>query len=211
MRIILIGPPGAGKGTQAAQLIKAFQIPHISTGDMLRAAAKEGKLGGQAGEMSGGRLVSDEVVTTMLLERIEKPDCERGFILDGFPRTRPQAEALDVHLTRTDKVLDIVVLIELPESLLEDRAVGRRSDPVTGELYHLTNKPPPSAIVGRLIQRADDTVEVFQTRMAKYQSETAPIIPYYSDKGLLRRIDGIGSAEVVTERMMSALRAVRSS
>jgi adenylate kinase len=97
MRIILVGPPGAGKGTQAAQLVKAFQIPHVSTGDMLRAAAKAGKLGGQAGDMTAGKLVDDGVVTTMLLERLEKPDCERGFILDGFPRTRPQAEALDAH------------------------------------------------------------------------------------------------------------------
>jgi adenylate kinase len=209
MRIILIGPPGAGKGTQAAQLIKAFQIPHVSTGDMLRAAAKEGKLGGQAGDMTAGKLVSDEVVTAMLLERIEKPDCERGFILDGFPRTRPQAEALDTHLASTGKTLDVVVLVEVPDSLLEERAVGRRSDPATGELYHLTNKPPPPEIVGRLVQRLDDTVEVFQTRMAKYHSETAPIIPYYSAKGLLKRIDGIGASEVITERMMSVLRAWR--
>ncbi len=211
MRIILIGPPGAGKGTQAAKLIKAFQIPHVSTGDMLRAAAKEGKLGGQAGEMTTGKLVNDDVVTAMLLERIEKPDCERGFILDGFPRTRPQAEALDAHLTRTGTTLDVVVLIEVPDSLLEERAVGRRSDPVTGELYHLTNKPPPKEIVGRLVQRPDDTIEVFQTRMAKYHSETAPIIPYYSEKALLRRIDGIGTAEVVTERMMSVLRPSQPS
>jgi adenylate kinase len=116
-------------------------------------------------------------------------------------------QAVGKHLARTGKTLDVVLLIEVADSLLEERAVGRRNDPVTGELYHLTNKPPPSEIMGRLIQRPDDTVEAFQTRMAQYHSETAPIIPYYSDKGLLRRIDGIGPADAVTARMMSALRA----
>src|SRR5262245_27144754 len=129
MRIILVGPPGAGKGTQATELINAFQIPDISSGDLLRAALQEGTLGAEGADMTAGKLVVDDVVTAMVLERIDRPDCEHGFILDGFPRTRPQAESLDAHLTDLGKPLDAVVLIEVPDSLLEERAVGRRTDP----------------------------------------------------------------------------------
>src|ERR1700744_66991 len=139
MRMILVGPPGAGKGTQAARLIDTFRIPHISSGDMLRAAVKEGtKLGIEAdGYMKAGKLVPDEVVIGMILERIAKPDCDGGFMLDGFPRTRPQAEALDKAMTAAGVKLDAVVLIEVPDALLEERAVGRRTDPVTNIIYHL--------------------------------------------------------------------------
>jgi adenylate kinase len=207
MRMILVGPPGAGKGTQAARLIESFGIPHISSGDMLRAAVKEGTaLGVEADRfMKAGKLVPDEVVIGMILERIARPDCAAGFMLDGFPRTRPQAEALDAAMRGAGVELDAVVLIEVPDALLEERAVGRRSDPETGAIYHLKYNPPPAEIVGRLVHRKDDTIEAVSTRIQKYHSETAPIIPFYLSKGILRRVDGVGDPDVITERIKAAL------
>lgn len=154
MRMILVGPPGAGKGTQAARLVDTFRIPHISSGDMLRAAKKEGTpLGIEAATyMDQGLLVPDELTIGLILDRITKPDCAQGFMLDGFPRTRPQAEALDVALASANVKLDAVVLIEVPDAKLEERAIGRRNDPVTGTIYHLKYNPPPADIVERLVQ-----------------------------------------------------------
>jgi adenylate kinase len=207
MRMILVGPPGAGKGTQASRLIDTFRIPHISSGDMLRAAVKEGTaLGLEADRfMKAGKLVPDEVVIGMILERIARPDCAAGFMLDGFPRTRPQAEALDAAMRGAGVDLDAVVLIEVPDGLLEERAVGRRSDPETGAIYHLKYNPPPADIAGRLIHRKDDTIEAVTTRIQKYHSETAPIIPFYLSKGILKRVDGVGEPDVITERITAAL------
>ncbi len=207
MRMILVGPPGAGKGTQAARLIDTFKIPHISSGDMLRAAVKEGtKLGQEAdGFMKAGKLVPDDVVIGMILERIKRPDCSHGFMLDGFPRTRPQAEALDKALTAAGVGLDAVLLIEVPDQLIVDRITGRRSDPKTGRIYHITFDPPPAGL--EVVQRADDTVEAVKTRLAKYHSETAPIIPYYEQRGVLRRADGVGEPDVITTRIVAALNA----
>ena len=207
MRMILVGPPGAGKGTQAAALVDRFKIPHISTGDMLRAAVAEGtELGKQAdGFMKSGALVPDEVVIGMTIERIAKPDCASGFMLDGFPRTRPQAEALDQALTKAGVALDTVVLIEVADELIVERITGRRSDPETGAIYHLKFKPAPPEIAGRLIQRKDDTAEACKARLEKYHSETAPIIPFYEQKGILRRVDGVGTPAEVTQRMAAAL------
>ncbi len=209
MRMILVGPPGAGKGTQAARLVDTFRIPHISSGDMLRAAVKEGTaLGVEADRfMKAGHLVPDEVVIGMILERIAKPDCEAGFMLDGFPRTRPQAEALDAALTKAGVSLDAVVLIEVPDGLLEERAVGRRTDPETGVIYHLKYNPPPADVVSRLVHRKDDTTEAVQTRIAKYHAETAPIIPFYMSKGVLKRVDGVGDPDRITERLVAVLDA----
>lgn len=207
MRMILVGPPGAGKGTQAARLVDSYRITHISSGDMLRAAVKDGtKLGLEAdGYMKAGKLVPDDVVIGMILERIRKPDCANGFMLDGFPRTRPQAEALDRALADAKVKLDAVVLIEVPDALLEERAVGRRSDPETGTIYHLKYNPPPAEIAGRLVHRKDDTAEAVQTRIAKYHSETAPIVPFYHSQGILRRVDGVGSPDEITARIRAAL------
>jgi len=207
MRMILVGPPGAGKGTQAARLVDSYRIPHISSGDMLRAAVKEGTaLGKEAdGHMKAGRLVPDEVVIGMILERIAKPDCAQGFMLDGFPRTRPQAAALDAALTKAGVELDAVVLIEVPDALLEERAVGRRSDPETGTIYHLKYNPPPAEIASRLVHRKDDTSEAVQTRIGKYHSETAPIVPFYMDKGILKRVDGVGDPDTITQRITAVL------
>ncbi len=207
MRMILVGPPGAGKGTQAARLVDTFQIPHISSGDMLRAAVKEGTAMGVEADryMKAGQLVPDEVVIGMILERIAKPDCAQGFMLDGFPRTRPQAEALDAALTSANVKLDAVVLIEVPDALLEERAIGRRNDPVTGTIYHLKYNPPPAELIDRLVHRSDDTVEAVAKRAAKYHSDTAPIIPYYQDKGILKHVDGVGDPDVVTARLTAVL------
>ncbi|HEX3757597.1 MAG TPA: adenylate kinase [Kofleriaceae bacterium] len=205
--MILVGPPGAGKGTQAARLVDTYRIPHISSGDMLRAAVKDGTaLGIEADRfMKAGKLVPDEVVIGMILERVARPDCAGGFMLDGFPRTAPQAEALDAALRAAGVELDAVVLIEVPDALLEERAVGRRSDPETGIIYHLKYNPPPAGIVSRLVHRKDDTVEAVQTRIQKYHSETAPIIPFYRAKGILRQVDGVGDPDIITQRITAVL------
>jgi adenylate kinase len=207
VRMILIGPPGAGKGTQAQRLIDRFAIPHISSGDMLRAAVAEGTdLGVQAdGYMKAGQLVPDDVVIGMVIERIGKPDAASGFMLDGFPRTRPQAEALDAALAKAGVALDHVLLLEVPDGLIVERIVGRRSDPVTGAIYHLKFNPPPPEIAERLVQRKDDTEEACRARLDKYHSETAPIVPFYEQQGILVRVDGDGPPDQVTRRIVDAL------
>ena len=206
--MILIGPPGAGKGTQAQRLVEKFAIPHISSGDMLRAAVAEGtELGKQAdGFMKSGQLVPDDVVIGMVIDRIGKPDAAGGFMLDGFPRTRPQAEALDTALAGAGVSLDRVLLIEVPDSLIVERIVGRRSDPQTGALYHLKFNPPPPELADRLVQRKDDTEEACRARLDKYHSETAPIVPFYEQKGVLVRVNGEGPPDQVTRRIVDALR-----
>jgi adenylate kinase len=205
MRMILVGPPGAGKGTQATRLVDTFRIPHISSGDMLRAARAEGTpLGREADRyMTAGHLVPDEIVIGMILERIKKADAAAGFMLDGFPRTRPQAQALDLALANAGVDLDAVVLIEVPDSLIIDRITGRRSDPETKRIYHIKFDPPPHGL--KVEQRSDDTVEAVTTRLAKYHSETAPIIPFYADKQILRRVDGVGEPDTVTDRIKAVL------
>ena len=208
MRMILIGPPGAGKGTQAQRLVQQYTIPHISSGDMLRAAVAEGTaLGKEAdGFMKAGQLVPDEVVIGMVIDRIGKPDAGKGFMLDGFPRTRPQAEALDAALTTAGVALDRVLLIEVPDGLIVERIVGRRTDPQTGAIFHLSFNPPPPEIAGRLVQRKDDTEEACRARLDKYHSETAPIVPFYEQKGILVRVNGDGPPDQVTRRIVDALR-----
>ena len=209
MRMILVGPPGAGKGTQASKLVETYKIPHISSGDLLRAAVKEGTpLGVEADKhMKLGHLVPDDVVISMITERVGREDCAKGVILDGFPRTRPQAEALDKAMEKAGFALDAVVLIEVPDELLEERAVGRRSDPQTGTIYHLKYNPPPADIADRLVHRKDDTKEAVNTRVQKYHSETAPIIPYYEGKGILKRVDGVGTPDEIAERITAILKS----
>ena len=207
MRLILVGPPGAGKGTQAAELISRLKIQHLSTGDMLRAAVAQGtELGKQAdGHMRSGGLVPDDLVIPIVIERIQEADCQNGFILDGFPRTRPQAEALDAALQAAGVQLDAVLLIEVPDELIVERITGRRMDPVTKVIYHLKFNPPPAEVADRLEHRKDDTEEACRARLDKYHSETTPIIPFYESRGLLRRIDGVGTPQAITVRAFEAL------
>jgi adenylate kinase len=210
MRMILVGPPGAGKGTQAARLVDTFHIPHISSGDMLRAAVREGTaLGKQAdGYMKSGALVPDDVVIGMILERIAKPDCAPGFMLDGFPRTLPQAQALDRALTAAAVTLDAIVLIDVPDELILERVTGRRSDPATGTIYHLTYNPPPPGV--EVVQRSDDTEAACTKRLVKYHAETKPILPFYERQGLVRHVDGVGTVDEITARLEAALAAPAS-
>jgi adenylate kinase len=207
MRMILVGPPGAGKGTQAARLVDKFQIPHISSGDMLRAAVKEGTALGLAADsyMKAGKLVPDDVVIGMILERVGKPDAAKGFMLDGFPRTIPQAEALDAAMTAAGVTIDRVLLIEVPDALIVERGVGRRNDPITGRIYHIKFDPPPEEIAALLVHRKDDTEEAITKRLDYYHTWTAPTLAYYEQKGLLRKVDGVGTPDEVTARITAVL------
>ena len=207
MRMIFIGPPGAGKGTQAARLVDRYAIPHISTGDMFRAAVKAGTpLGKKASEyMSAGKLVPDEVTIGLVRERIAQDDAREGFLLDGFPRTVPQAEALREALNADGVTLDSVLLLEVPDQLIVDRITGRRSDPETGTIYHLVFNPPPAEVADRLVHRKDDTEDACRSRLEAYQAQTAPLVPFYDAEGLLARVDGVGKPDEVTERIIRAL------
>lgn len=207
MRMIFIGPPGAGKGTQAARLVERLAIPHISTGDMFRAAVKAGTPLGQQADacMKAGQLVPDAVTIGLVLERIQQDDAREGFMLDGFPRTRAQAEALDAALVAAGVALDAVVLLEVPDDLIVERITGRRSDPETGAIYHLVFSPPPAEVMSRLIHRKDDTETACRERLAVYHAQTAPVVPFYDAKQLVRRVDGVGSTDAVTARIRDAL------
>ncbi|MBN2344692.1 MAG: adenylate kinase [Deltaproteobacteria bacterium] len=197
MKLILLGPPGAGKGTQAKQLLGLLGIPQISTGDMLRAAiANETALGMEAKEyMDAGKLVPDEVVVGLVKDRISKSDCSSGFMLDGFPRTVPQAEALESALNEDGKKIDNVVLIDVEDDELVGRITGRRSCGACGAIYHLIFSPPPkedtcACGAGGLIQRADDNEETVRQRLSAYHQQTAPLVDFYRDRGVLKAIDG---------------------
>lgn len=205
MRVILIGPPGAGKGTQAKILVDRLGVPQISTGDMLRAArANRTPLGLKAESyMHAGALVPDEVVIGLIEERLEEADCGPGFLLDGFPRTVPQAEALDALLTRAGVHIDAAIQIDVPRELLIERASLRRTDKRTGQIYHLKyNPPPPDA---DLEHRVDDQPEVVEKRLDTYEAMTAALLPYYQGKGLLRRVDGTKEPSAVTKRILEVL------
>ena len=207
MRLILVGPPGAGKGTQAAKLIERLGVPHLSTGDMLREAVKQGtELGQQAqAHMKAGGLVPDDLVIPIVVERIKQDDCGIGFILDGFPRTLPQAEALDQALQAAGVELDAVAVITVKDDLIVERITGRRMDPETNTIYHMTFNPPPEEVLARLLHRQDDTEEACRSRLTKYHGETTPIIPFYEAKGLMREVDGVGDPAEITQRMFAAL------
>lgn len=207
MRMIFIGPPGAGKGTQAARLVDNYKIPHISTGDMFRAAVKAGTPMGQEADrfMKAGQLVPDEVTIGLVRERFAEPDTQVGFMLDGFPRTVPQAEALAEALKADGVDLDVVLLLEVPDELIVERIIGRRSDPETGAIYHLKFNPPPAELSERLIHRKDDTEEAVRSRLEAYHNMTAPIIPFYEAAGLLRRVNGVGTPDEVTAAITAAL------
>jgi adenylate kinase len=205
MRLVFVGPPGAGKGTQAKVVCIQVGIVQISTGDMLRAAKSEGKLPADlVAKMAAGALVPDEVVIGLIDERTREPDCTPGFLLDGFPRTVPQAEALDKMLASRGSKLDRVLALEVPRELLIERAVLRRADKRTGQIYHLKYSPPPPG--ADLEHRADDREEVVRKRIDTYEAMTAELLPYYDGLGILKRIDGVGTIAEVTERILAALK-----
>ena len=213
MQLILMGPPGAGKGTQAAEMVKKFNIPQISTGDMFRAAVKEGtELGKKAAEcMTSGALVPDEVTIGIVKERLSKSDCANGFILDGFPRTVDQADALEKILSDLDKKLDRVLNIHVPAEDLIERAVGRRICKGCGATYHVKFNPSKVENIcdkcgGELYQRADDTAETMKNRLSVYEASTRPLIEYYKKAGKYTEIDGRQAIAKVTADLEAALR-----
>jgi adenylate kinase len=213
MRAVLMGPPGAGKGTQAKFLAKDAAVPQIATGDILRKAREEGTpLGKEAQSyMDRGDLVPDAVVIGLIEQRLAEPDAAQGFLLDGFPRTVPQAEALDRLLAEIQQPLEDVLLIDVPEEAIVRRLSGRRTCPACGRPYHVENDPPPSdgrcgSCGTELVTRQDDRPETVQARLKVYGESTAPLRDYYAAKGLLRTIDGLGEVEEVTARLKAALR-----
>lgn len=211
--LLFIGPPGAGKGTQAQRLVEKLRIPQISTGDMLREHRARGTaLGKRADEyMSTGALVPDELVIDLVEERLSRPDTANGFVLDGFPRTVPQAEALDRLLKKLGRSIDHVALLEVPDGFIVDRITGRRVGKTTGRIYHIKYDPPPFGDRGEggeeLLHRTDDHEDVVKSRLAHYAAQTAPLVAFYSDRGLLRRVDGIGTMDEVTARLLASVGA----
>lgn len=212
MNIILLGPPGAGKGTQAKMLIDRYEIPQISTGDILRAAVKEGTALGKEAKsyMDKGALVPDSVVIGIVEERIQQPDCEKGYMLDGFPRTVPQAEALDETLNKLSAQIDHVVSIEVANEELVKRLTGRRTCRECGAGYHVMFDPPKEEGVcdkcgGELYQRDDDNEETVSSRLNVYESQTLPLIDYYKAQEKIRPIDGVGEIKEIFERITVVL------
>lgn len=212
MNLILIGPPGAGKGTQAKRLVELLGIPQYSTGDMLRAAVAAGTPMGQDARryMESGQLVPDGVVVGIIAETLAGAGKGRGFILDGFPRTVAQAEALDSMLSERSEHIDRVVMLDVPFDLIVDRIVGRRSCPVDGSVYHVRSAPPK--VDGRcdrcgaeLVQRSDDREDAIRPRLDSYARWTAPVAEYYERAGLMRRVDGVGTPDEVFARVSDAL------
>jgi len=212
MKLLIMGPPGAGKGTQAEVLVKELKISHISTGDMFRAAIKEGtEMGKKAKEyMDAGQLVPDEVVVGMVKERLSQPDCQEGFLLDGFPRTLAQAEALDETLSSMGIILDGVINIEVPREKLMDRLTGRRVCKGCGASYHVIFNPPQEAdkcnsCAGELYQRDDDNETTVGNRLDVYEAQTQPLIDFYEAKGLLKPINGDQEISVVLKEILQSL------
>lgn len=212
MNLILLGGPGAGKGTQAKKLIDKYHIPQISTGDILRAAVKEGtELGRKAKEfMDAGKLVPDEVVIGIVEERLKQPDARQGFILDGFPRTVPQAQALDGALAKMGAKIDHVVSVDVDEEALVTRLTGRRTCKNCGQMYHISFTPSQKEGVcdkcgGELYQRDDDNEATVRSRLATYNQATKPLIDYYTAKGLVRPIAGVGSIEDIFNKITAIL------
>ncbi|WP_196593810.1 adenylate kinase [Pectinatus sottacetonis] len=213
MHILLMGPPGAGKGTQAAKLVEEFKIPHISTGDMFRAAVKnQTELGKKAKAcMDQGKLVPDDVTIGIVKERLSQDDCQKGFILDGFPRTVEQAKALDKIVAELGLKLTGALNIDVPAKELIERAVGRRICKKCGETYHIRFKVPAKDGIcdicgGELYQRADDSEETMKNRLAVYDEQTKPLIKYYKDAGIYKQVDGRQSMDKVYSDVVAVLR-----
>ncbi len=212
MNLILLGPPGAGKGTQAKMLMDRYGIPQISTGDILRAAVKDGTPMGLKAKsyMDAGALVPDEVVVGIVRERLQQDDCKDGFILDGFPRTVPQADALAEALSSLGRPLDAVVSLAVDVEVLVERLTGRRTCRDCGRGYHVKFAPPKvsgvcDACGGELLQRDDDREETIRRRLNVYDEQTSPLIAYYRQAGLLTEVDGMLSMDAVQEAILAHL------
>jgi adenylate kinase len=219
MKLILLGPPGAGKGTQAKFLTEKYAIPQLSTGDMLRAAVKAGSAVGKRAEavMKAGGLVSDDIVVDIIAERIQQPDCAKGFILDGFPRTLAQAAALDRLLTKTNTALDAVVAMRVEDDILVRRISGRYTCGTCGAGYHDEFQKPTKAGVcdkcggTTFTRRADDNAETVRTRLMAYYRETSPLIGYYFAQGKLSVVDGMAEIGAVTKEIEGVLKKVKKA
>jgi len=216
INLILFGPPGAGKGTQAERLRADFQVPYIATGDMLRENVREGtELGKQAQEyMNAGSLVPDDLIVAMVAERLQEEDARDGFILDGFPRTIDQAGALDNQLGELARRITAVLLLDVPDEEVERRLAGRRVCVKAGHNYHVEFDPPKREGVcdqdgSRLIQRDDDKPEVIRNRLAVYHEQTEPLVDYYDEQGLLRRIDGTRDPAEVHDHIRAVIATLR--
>ena len=208
MKIIMLGAPGAGKGSQASRIAKEYQLPHISTGDIFRANLKEEtELGKRAKSyMDKGELVPDDITIAMLLDRIHKEDCKNGYILDGFPRTIPQAEALKEALAKKDEKIELALDVDASDELIIKRMAGRRTCPACGAIYHIVTLPPKTeGICDRcgadLIQRKDDNEETVKNRLKIYHEVTEPLISYYKKEGILEEIDGAEELDKVFEKV----------
>jgi adenylate kinase len=216
LNLILLGPPGAGKGTQAERLQDDFQLPFISTGDMLRANVKEGtELGREAQKyMDAGELVPDDLIVAMTAERLQEDDAEDGFILDGFPRTIEQANALDRQLSELGRRVTAVLLIDVPDSEVIRRLSGRRVCVKSGHNYHVEFDPPKHEGVcdqdgSKLIQRDDDKPEVIRNRLRVYHEQTEPLVAHYDEQGVMRRIDGTRDAAEVHDHIRAVIATLR--
>jgi adenylate kinase len=218
MRLILLGPPGAGKGTQAGYIKDAYRIPQISTGDMLRAAVKAGTPLGLAAKkvMDSGALVSDDIIIGLVRERLHEPDCRAGYLFDGFPRTIPQADAL----RNAPVPIDVVLEIAVPDEAIVERMSGRRVHAASGRSYHVRFHPPKAAgrddVTGEpLIQRDDDREEIVRKRLDVYHAQTAPLVAYYRDWAATgdarapryRKVDGLGSVDAIRDAVLAALKS----
>lgn len=212
LRAVLLGPPGAGKGTQAVRLVEKYEIPHISTGDIFRKNIKEGtELGKKAQEyMNAGALVPDELVVDLVKDRLQQDDCKNGFLLDGFPRTIFQAEKLDEFLSESNLKMDIVINLKVEKEALIKRLTGRRVCKDCGASYHIVNIPPKKEGVcdicgGELMQRKDDNIETVENRINVYEEQTAPLIGYYKEAGSLVDFDGEASLDEVFDAIVQAI------
>ena len=204
MKIIMLGAPGAGKGTQAKQIARKYSIPHISTGDIFRANIKNGtELGKKAKEyMDQGLLVPDELTCDLVMDRIQQDDCKNGFVLDGFPRTIPQAEALDAALTKIGEKMDYAIDVDVPDENIVSRMSGRRACLDCGATYHIVSLPPKTEgkcdhCGSDLVLREDDKPETVQKRLTVYHDQTQPLIDYYKNQGILKSVDGTQPMEAV--------------
>ena len=212
MRVVLIGPPGVGKGTQASQLKTLLGVPHVSTGDILREAVQAGNPLGRKvkGFVESGQLVPDDVMGELIAQRLSRPDARAGFVLDGFPRTLDQVETLDSVLARLGVVLDRVFLFTVPEAEIVRRLAGRRTCPKCGAVFHVDSRPPRSAGVcdacgSALVQRADDTEDVIRERLRVYAEQTLPVASAYASRGLIQEVDGAGEPTAVLARIQAGL------